>query len=440
MTHRIRAVEPGSIADQLGIRPGDELKTINAEPVVDFIDYQALCCEEKLTLEIVQNGAVCEYEFEKDEYEPLGLEFESDMLGKTRVCVNRCRFCFVDQLPDGVRESLRIKDDDWRLSLLMGNFVTLTNVSDQELDRIIKRRASPLYISVHASDPIVRKQLLRPRTNFDIMEQLKRLADGGIQFHAQAVVCPGINDGAVLEKTIDDLAAMYPACLSLAVVPVGLTGYRNGLDDLKTFDEAAAQHLLYMVNQKRKRFVRDLGTAFVFPSDEMYLIAGYDLPSDSEYEDYAQIDNGVGLTRQLFTEFDDAYFDLPAKFKKRGREAKRICIACGTSIQPLMQKLMDEHPISGVTVKVCAVKNRFFGESVTVSGLVTGQDLMYRMRGEKCDAILITECMLRSGEEVFLDDMTLGEVKKGLGVNVIPVGRTGEDLLEALLAFSDKSK
>ncbi len=438
MTHRVKTVESGSIADQLGIRPGDELKSINAEPIVDFIDYQALCCQEKLTLEIVQNGVVCEYDFEKDEYEPLGIEFESDMLGKTRECVNHCRFCFVDQLPAGMRESLLVKDDDWRLSLLMGNFVTLTNVSDAELERIIKRHASPLYISVHATDPAVRKDLLRPMTDFDIMTQLKRLAKGGIQFHAQTVVCPGINDGAVLERTIDELSAMYPACMSLAVVPVGLTGHRRALDEIRCFSEADAQHLLYMVEKKRREYKKKLGTLFVFPSDEMYIIANYPLPSDSDYEDYAQIDNGVGLVRQLFTEFDGAYFDLPEKYKKRTKALKEICIACGTSIQPLMKEFLDEHPVSGVSVRVCAVKNRFFGESVTVSGLITGQDLIHRMLSERCDAILITECMLRSGEEVFLDDKTLTEVKQSLGTDVIPVGRSGEDLLNAILQFSNK--
>ena len=440
MTHTVKSIENGSIADQLGIRPGDQLKSINHEPIVDFIDYQALCCQEKLNIEFVRDGVTTEYEFEKDEYEPLGIEFEYDMLGKTRECVNHCRFCFVDQLPAGMRQSLSVKDDDWRLSLLMGNFVTLTNVSDAELERIIRRKASPLYISVHATDPDVRKHLLRPMTSFDIMDQLRRLAEGGIQFHAQAVVCPGINDGAVLEKMIDDLAAMYPSCLSLAVVPVGLTGHRSALDDIKPFTQADAQHLIYLTDKKRRELKKKLGTLFVFPSDEMYIIAGYDLPSDADYEDYAQIDNGVGLVRQLFTEFDDAYFELPAKFKKSGRALKTLCIACGTSVQPLMKRFLEEHPISGVSIRVCAVKNRFFGESVTVSGLITGGDLIYRMQNEKCDAILITECMLRSGEEVFLDDMTLTEVKRRLGVNVIPVGRSGEDLLETILGFSDKGR
>ena len=438
MLHKIKSVEDGSIADQLGLKPGDTIAKINNELIVDFIDYQALCCQEKIALEAVHDGETVVYEFEKDEYEPLGLEFENDMLGKTRECVNHCRFCFVDQLPKGVRDSLTVKDDDWRLSLMMGNFVTLTNVSDHELNRIIARHAGPLYISVHATDKKVRDYLLRPRTNSDIMVQLKKLKDGGIQFHAQSVVCPGINDGEVMAKSIDDLASLWPACLSFALVPVGLTGHRDGLDDIRTFDKQSASALLDLVEKKRKEYKRKLGTNFVFPSDEMYIIAGRPLPSDEDYEDYAQIDNGVGLTRRMFTEFEEAYDDLPARYKKPGRTVKEICIACGESIEPLMRRLMDEHPVSGVSVRVCAVKNRYFGETVTVSGLITGRDLVDRMQGEKCDAILITECMLRSGQEVFLDDMTLAEAKKRLGVDVIPVGRLGDDLLNAILEFSDK--
>ena len=440
MTHKIKSVEPGSIAAQLGIRPGDELVTLNGEEIVDFVDYQALSSAEKMNLVISGEGGQTEYEFEKDDYEPLGLEFYDDMMGKTRLCVNKCRFCFVDQLPDGVRDSLRLKDDDWRLSLMMGNYVTLTNVSDCELERIIRRHASPLYISVHATDEKVRADLIRSLADDKIMDKLHRLAEGGIQFHAQAVVCPGINDGEVLEKTIDDLAGLYPACQSLAVVPVGLTGHRSGLEEIHPFDRNTASALLDMTERKRKVFRRELDTAFVFPSDEMYLLAGRDVPSDSEYEDYAQIDNGVGLLRQTQTEFDDAYFDLPAKNKKGGHASREVCIATGVSAAPFLRKLMEEHPVSNVKVKVVAVENRFFGPSVTVAGLVTGGDLVRRMQKEKCDAILITECMLRNEGDRFLDDMTLAEAQRQLGVDIIPVGRRGEDLLQALLDQSNAGK
>lgn len=440
MTHKIKAVEKGSIADQLGIRPGDELVSINGEEIVDFVDYQALCAAEKLCITVSSSGEQTDYEFEKDDYEPLGLEFFNDMLGKTRLCVNNCRFCFVDQLPANVRDSLKVKDDDWRLSLMMGNYVTLTNVSDCELERIIRRQASPLYISVHATDEKVRADLLRSRTDSSIMDRLKRLKEGGIRFHAQAVVCPGLNDGEVLEKTIDDLAALYPACLSLAVVPVGLTGYREGLSEIRPFNKQEAGALLSMAERKRKAFRRELDTAFVFPSDEMYLIAGEEIPSDSEYEDYAQIDNGVGLIRQLVTDFDDAYYSLPAKYKKAGRPGKNLCIATGVSARPVLEKLLEDHPITGVNVKVCAVENSFFGPTVTVAGLVTGGDLVRRMKKEKCDAILITECMLRSEGDRFLDDMPLEDAIRQLGTSIIPVGRRGEDLLYAIMEYSNAGK
>lgn len=440
MLHTIKSIEPGSIADQLGIVPGDQLVSINGENIVDFIDYQTLCSEEKMVLTIRHNSEDTDYEFEKDDYEPLGIEFEGDMLGPTRTCVNNCTFCFVDQLPDNVRSSLKIKDDDWRLSLLMGNYVTLSNVTDCELERIIRRHASPLYISVHATDPEVRKSLLRSVVDTDIMPRLKKLKEGGIEFHAQAVVCPGINDGKVLEKTIEDLAGLYPACLSLAVVPVGLTGYREGKTDIKPFTCQSAKELLDIVNVFRKRFMRDFGTHFVFPSDELYLTAGEEMPSDSEYEDYAQIDNGVGMCRLLETEFDDAYFDLPDKYKKAGRKGANIAIACGVSAKPVLDKIIDEHPVTGVDVRVYAVENRFFGPTVTVTGLVTGGDLVRTMKREKVDAILISECMLRSEGDIFLDDMSLKDVISQLGTKVITVGRSGEDLLNAIKAFSNAGK
>ena len=436
MAHKIKAVDPESIASQLGIKPGDEIVSINGENIIDFVDYQALSYNEKINLVIKSATGETEYEFEKDDFEPLGMEFYDDMLGGTRLCANNCRFCFVDQLPACARPSLKVKDDDWRLSLMMGNYVTLTNVTDTELDRIIRRHASPLYISVHATNPALRSDLLRSKADTDIMPKLKKLSEGGISFHAQAVVCPGLNDGSELERTIGELAELYPACLSLAVVPVGLTNCREGLSVIRPFTKTEAARLLDMVEAKRKGFRRDFDTNFVFPSDEMYLLAGRDFPSDSEYEGYEQIDNGVGLCTQLYTQFDEAYFDLPGKYKKAGRKGKSICIATGVSAKPFLEKLFEEHPITGVSIKVCAVENRFFGESVTVAGLVTGSDLIRRMKNERCDAILITECMLRSEGDKFLDDITLAEAQKQLGKKIVPVGRTGEELLNAVLDYA----
>ena len=438
MGHVIRTVEKDSIADQLGIQPGDELIQMNGENVIDWVDYQALCASEKMNVVVERKGVQTEYEFEKDDFEPLGLTFDSDMLGGVRNCANQCVFCFVDQLPEGCRETMRVKDDDWRLSLMMGNFVTLTNVGEMELKRIVRRGAAPLYISVHATDPELRKKLLGSERGGEIMDQLKALAEGGITFHAQAVLCPGMNDGDALRRTIDDLIGLMPACLSLALVPVGLTCHRGKLASIQPFDRESAKAVLAIADEARKKCLREFGTRFVFPSDEMYLLAGEELPSDSEYEDYAQIDNGVGLCRQLITEFEYAYDELPAKLKKGGKTRKTLAIATGVSAQPMLKALVEEHPVTGVEVKVYAIANTFFGESVTVAGLVTGKDLIAQMKKRRADAVLITECMLRAEDQRFLDDVTLDEAKRALGVPVIPVGRRGDELLDAIVTYAQK--
>ncbi len=433
MGHRVFAVEAGSIADQLGIRPGDELVRMNGERVIDWVDYQALSSQEKMNVVILQNGEEAEFEFEKDDYEPLGITFEDDMLGGIRNCANKCMFCFVDQLPQGCRETMRIKDDDWRLSLMMGNYVTLTNVGDNELERIIKRQATPLYISVHAMDPELRVKLLGSENAGKLPFQLIKLAEGGIQFHAQCVLCPGVNDGEALIETIESLMDLAPSCLSLALVPVGLTQHRDGLDEIHPYTKEEAKKVLEIANKYRKIALRELDTRFVFPSDEFYLIAGEEIPSDSEYEDYAQIDNGVGLVRSLIEEFEYAYEELSPKYKKTGRELRSVTIATGVSAQPILKKLMEDHPITSLNIKVVAIKNRFFGDTVTVAGLVTGNDLINQLKTVKTDAILITECMLRSEKDRFLDDVTLTDASRALGKPIIPVGRTGEDLLNTLI-------
>lgn len=433
MGHKVYAVENGSIADQLGIKKGDELLKINGERVIDWVDYQALSSLEKMNITFLQNGEEVEYEFEKDDFEPLGISFEDDMLGGVRSCANKCIFCFVDQLPGGCRETMKVKDDDWRLSLMMGNYITLTNVGDNELDRIIKRQATPLYISVHAIDPELRKKLLGNENAAKLPFQLIKLAEGGISFHAQCVLCPGINDQEALEETIEALMDLSPSCLSLALVPVGLTSHRFGLENIRPYTREEAQRVLDIAAKYRKIGLRELDTRFVFPSDEFYQIAGAPIPPDSEYEDYAQIDNGVGLVRSLIEEYEYAYQDILPKYKKTGKDKRTVTIATGVSAQPVLKKLMDDHPITSLNIKVTAVKNRFFGETVTVAGLVTGQDLVNQLKTQKTDAILITECMLRSEKDRFLDDMTLEDASRALGKPIIPVGRTGEDLLGALI-------
>ena len=438
MAQIVITVEQDSIAEELGIRPGDELVSINGERVVDFIDYQALSANEEIDLVMRRDGKTIEYSLEKDDWEPLGMTFESEMMSGIRNCANKCIFCFVDQLPENVRESMRVKDDDWRMSLMMGNYVTLTNVSDPELDRIIRRGASPLYISVHATDPDLRCRLLGNPKAGNIMQQLKKLADAGIQFHTQAVLCPGINDGEALEQMIEDIASLYPAARSLALVPVGLTGHREGLTELHTYRPHEAQAVLDIADAWRKELRNMFGTNFVFPSDEFYLQAKRPVPSDSSYEGYEQIDDGVGLIRLFRTEFEDAYAELPEKLRREKSAKHELAIACGISAAPSLKDIVVSYPVSGVHCTVYPLKNNFFGETVTVSGLLTGGDLIQQLKGVECDAVLIPEVMLRDGEDTFLDDTTVQDVENALGKRLIVVGRRGDEFLSVLTDFANQ--
>lgn len=432
MAQKITAVTPRSPAQRAGLRPGDELLAIGGAPVIDFLDYQALTAERQLRLRVRRGGRVQEFHIRKGEYDPLGLEFDRPMMSGMHLCCNRCLFCFVDQLPAHVRPSMRVKDDDWRMSLMMGNYVTLTNVSDRELDRIIARHASPLYISVHAIDPQLRSRILGQARGARLGDQLRRLSEGGIEFHTQAVLCPGINDGPALEETIERLAAI-PGALSLALVPVGLTGHRSGLTELNTYRPDEARAVIEIANRWREKLLAERGTRFVFPSDEFYLQAGMDVPADEEYEDYAQIDDGVGMLRLLDTEFHQAWCELPAELRRGDGPGKRLICACGVSAADFLRDMFARHPVSGIELQVVAVPNRFFGESVTVSGLVTGGDLTDQLAEVPGEAVLITECMLRSEGDRFLDDMTLEEAQARIGRRIVPVGRRGDELLDAIL-------
>lgn len=439
MAQRIVSVDVGSPAQRAGLRAGDELLRVDGEVVIDLLDYQALTANRRLKLTCRRDGKEFQVNIRKGEYDSLGLEFEKPLMSGMRMCCNRCLFCFVDQLPAHVRPSLRVKDDDWRMSLMTGSYVTLTNVSDVELDRIIERHASPLYISVHAADPELRARILGQERGKKLMRQLARLSDGGIEFHCQAVLCPGLNDGAALDATIEALVKL-PGALSLALVPVGLTGHREGLTELHPYTREQARGVLAQAERWREKLLEERGTRFVFPADEFYLIAGVESPSDEAYEDYGQIDDGVGMLRLLETEFSEAWAELPeAERKPGGAGAKRAAIACGVSVAPFLRRLMEEHPLRGLDVEVVPVENRFFGPSVTVSGLVTGNDLVERMKGEPGERVLITECMLRDEGDRFLDDVTLAEAEARLGRRIVPVGRRGDELLDALIAARDEA-
>ncbi len=431
MGFRIASVERGGLGDELGLRRGDELIMINGEKLIDLIDYQQLMSCEELVLTVRDSsGELTEIECDKELDEQLGVEFEDDLLGPVRLCANKCKFCFVDQLPRGMRDTLYVRDDDWRMSLMMGNYVTLTNVSDRELERIIRRHASPLYISVHASDGAERASLMGQPRAARLMEQLNKLRAGGISFHGQVVLCPGLNDGEVLERTVRDMAALYPCCMTLALVPVGLTGHRAGLCDIKLYDAQGAAQVLDQVAAWQAEFRRTLGTALVFAADEFYVLAGRDVPPEDEYEDYPQIDNGVGLIRQQREGFERAY----GEFMSSGRaaRARRVMIVTGESARGEMEQLTGAHPLPGVDVCVRAVKNEFFGGGVTVAGLLTGGDIISQIGRADADEVLITRSMLRDGGDVLLDGVTLDELAAKLGCPVTPVFTDGEELLHAL--------
>ena len=427
MGHRIKSVPPESLGAELGLVPGDELLRIGGEEVVDVIDYQALICCEELTLTYRHEGADMEVSCEKGEWEALGVEFEDDML-VTRVCKNHCVFCFIDQMPRGCRKSLYVKDDDWRMSLMMGNFVTLTNVDDKELQRIVRRHASPLYISIHATDGEVRKKMMRNPNADRIMAQLKTLQRAGIQFHGQIVLCPELNDGAVLEKTIADLSAMHPAAQSLAIVPVGLTGHREGLYPLRPFTADEADDVVRTVQRWQKKCYKELGTRFVYASDEFYCIAGRKLPKEESYEDFAQIENGVGLFAQLRAEFDDAM-----QGAQESPDKKHFVMATGVSAAPLLHEMITAYPFENLKLDIIPIENRFFGGAVTVAGLTTGSDLVRELAGVQCDAVIIPENMLRAEQDLFLDDMSIEQVEQALGVPVRVVENNGAALADALL-------
>ena len=429
MAIRILSVTPGSPAFQAGIQPDGFLCQVNGEPVVDEIDYQALTTATRLSLDIISpSGQASHLILHKRLWEPLGLCLDETTAMKPRQCRNHCVFCFIDQMPPGMRKTLYVKDDDWRLSLMMGNYVTLTNLDDTEFERILRRKASPLYISVHATDPEVRIRMLRNPKAGMLMNRLRQLYDHGLKFHAQIVLCPGLNDGVVLDQTLHDLASLLPSAQSVAVVPVGTTRFRNRLAQLQTFTPESAAKLLDQLAPYQAFFLRTAGTRFVFPSDEFYCLCGRSIPPDDAYEDYVQIENGVGMLRKLEQECEEAAADLEPVCSV----PRHILIPTGVSAAPFIKMLADRYAPSGTEVEVIPVQNRFFGETITVTGLLVGQDLAFALREKQGDEILICETMLRDRSDTFLDDFTVDDLEKKIQKPVHVVENSGESFIRAL--------
>lgn len=429
MPQRIATVLPASLAYRHGLLPGDALRSINGEAVLDQVDYQYLIDTAHAALELERpNGEVYHADIHKAPEEPLGLTFDQDLMRHPKQCANDCVFCFVSQLPRGLRPSLYVKDDDWRLSLMTGNYITLTNLPEREIDRIIARHATPLYISVHTTDPALRVRMMHNKRAGNILPLLQRFAEAGLSFHCQIVSCPGLNDGPALDRTLAELSALAPHALSVAVVPVGLTRHREGLTPLHPYTPEAAMALLSQIHAWQEKLLPKLRTRFVFAADELYLKANLPVPPAEAYEDYPQIENGVGLVRQLEDGFRAARRLLEPEDIRPGK----LLLATGQSATPILRNLVREANLPGVTVDIQPITNHFFGETITVAGLVTGQDLITQLRGKDADALLLPAVMLRTGEDVFLDGTPLAEVSEALGLPVRMVGPEGIDLLDAL--------
>ncbi len=432
MSAIINFVTEGSIAEEIGLEKGDEILKINGIEIKDVLDYRFLMNDEDITLTVkTKQGEVVEVDVEKDAYEPLGAEFESSLMDKPLHCTNKCVFCFIDQLPKGMRKSLYFKDDDTRLSFFQGNYVTFTNLDDDEIERIIRLRISPINISVHAMNPDLRVKMLKNPKAARLPEIMQKLHKNGIIMNCQIVLCPGYNDGEELSYTISELYKMNECVKSVSVVPIGLTRHREGLCPMTAVDGEKAKEIIAEIEKWQKKALSEVGTGFVYASDEIYLKAGYDIPESETYYGFPQIENGVGMIASMREEFYDALSDAPEKCDDRN-----ITLVCGVAPYEFLSSLADavkeKYPNINITVE--KIINDFFGHEITVSGLLCGCDIIAQLKNKKLgDTLIITKNMLRDGENVFLDDTTTEDIEKALGAKIIAVGDDGYELLSAVL-------
>lgn len=419
----VKKVYKNSIADEIGMEQGDIIVSIDGQKLKDILDFKFLSASDEYELEILKKDGFTEIiEIINEDYEELGVEFENGLLDRPQVCRNKCMFCFVDQLPRNcMRKTLYFKDDDYRLSALMGNYITLTNLDDEDIDRIVRMHLPRINISIHSVNPEIRSRLLNHK-NADVMPYVKRFAEAGITMDCQVVCCPGINDGDDLDNTISTLAKYYPQVQSLSVVPVGLTKHREHLPNLTRFDKIKSENLIKQVEEHQQKCLQNFGSHFVYASDEFYVKADYPIPEPGVYEGYLQIENGVGLLASLKDEFEQAKAD----FKKfNGKKT----IATGVSAAPFIRELADSVTDN---VEVVAIKNKFLGETITVAGLITAGDLIKQLRGmELGDELLIPRVMLNH-DMIFLDDKTVEDVEKALNIKVLTVENDGFDFIKKI--------
>jgi putative radical SAM enzyme (TIGR03279 family) len=430
---RVLAVEPGGLAAAAGLRPGDRLLRVNGHALRDLVDFHVQAGEEELAIDVDRGGRACSVVLERKWGRDLGLECEPPAPAEISTCANKCVFCFIHQLPKGLRRSLYVKDDDYRLSFLHGNYITLTDLPESEIQRIVDLRLTPLYISVHATDPALRHFLLgSPKTiRGDLMERLERLARSGIRLHTQIVLCPGLNDGPHLERTVRELGALHPGVQTVAVVPVGLTRHRAGLYPLRSVTPAEARATLDAIHAWQATFLAGHGTRLVFAADELYLRAGCPIPPAAAYEGFPVAEDGVGLVRR----FEDDFRRLAARLgRARGRPAPRAAVVTGELFAPILVRLLEGLRAPGLRAEVVAVRNDFFGPAITVAGLLTGQDVA-RALGERPpgDVVLVPRVAVTETTGVFLDDVAPGDLARHLGVPVVTLPASARGLLDGLL-------
>lgn len=435
MSAYITKVEMGSPAEKAGILQGDELLSINGKPIRDVLDYKFYSYDKRLKVELKRKTI----KIKKDEGEDLGLVFETYLMDKTKRCSNNCVFCFIDQMPKGLRETLYVKDDDARMSFLLGNYISLTNLSDDDIERIINMHISPINVSVHATDPEVRVRMVRNKRAGECMSIMRRLTKAGIHINCQIVVCPGLNDGEVLQNSLCDMLSLGGCIDSIALVPVGLTKYRENLYPLESIDREKAREIIEIADSFGEKCKNERGERIVYCADELYIKAELPLPEDEYYDNYPQLDNGVGIMTLLREEFLSAlrFTDLPDK-------PIDFTVATGVSAASFIRKLIDELKEKCDNISSCevyAIENEFFGKTVDVAGLVTGKDLIEQLRGKPlAKRLLIPAVMLRHGEPVFLDDTTVADVERELSVEVIAVENDGDKLLFAMLDMDGREE
>ncbi|NFS27460.1 MULTISPECIES: DUF512 domain-containing protein [Clostridium] len=443
MKNIITKVEKYSIAEEVGIEVNDSLISINQTPISDIMDYKFLSADEEIVLEIEKsNGEIWEIEIEKEYGEDIGLEFGGGLMDKAKRCSNKCIFCFIDQLPPGMRDTLYFKDDDSRLSFLQGNFVTLTNMKEEDIDRIIKYHISPINVSVHTTNPELRVKMLNNRFAGNILERLKRLTDAGIIINSQVVCIPGINNGDELKRTIEDLYNFYPFVATVAVVPIGITKFREKLQHVKTFTKEQSKKEIEMVKELQNKFIKEVNEPFVRLSDEFYIVSGNEVPSSEFYKGYEQLEDGVGVVRYFKDIIDETLNDLDENSKGS------FSIATGAlayeEIIKARDKILKKNP--NIKLDVYKVINDYFGETITITGLLTGTDIINQLKGKiNTKYLLMADCMFRKGyeladssEQIMLDDLKIRDIEEALDVKVIVTDYTGENLISILNEYKEE--